>query len=342
MASMAPRKRLGEMLVEAGIIGEDQLHAALRHQRQWGGRLGAILIELKLAGEDAIVDALAVKLGLEIARLEHLEPYAFEQAKGLVPREWAIRNRVFPVAADTGHLVVAMADPSNLALTDELAFRTGRRVKACIAGERAIDAALRAHLGAEPPGQREAIALDAEDDAAVEAVYDPIGATSSDQLAQFFQQGGAAEARAPSAPPAPPAETFRGRPRTPAELQLEDQRTESIPLVQLTPMDLPEAELQPLPVDAAVPDASAEQAAWAGQEGQPAAGGYEGQEGPAAPRELTPEELELLEAIRRLAAGDDTANALLPRARLAGALLRIMLRKQWITEQELLDELAHG
>jgi hypothetical protein len=50
----------------------------------------------------------------------------------------------------------------------------------------------------------------------------------------------------------------------------------------------------------------------------------------------------LLDAIRRLAAGDDTANALLPRARLAGALLRIMLRKQWITEQELLDELAHG
>lgn len=416
---MAPRKRLGEMLVEAGIIDEDQLHAALRHQRQWGGRIGAILVELKLASEEAIVDALAVKLGLEIARLDRLEPYAFEQAKGLVPREWAIRNRVFPIAADTGHLVVAMSDPSNLALTDELAFRTGRRVKACIAGEHAIDAALRAHLGAEAPGQREAIALDVEEDVEAETLLDPIGATSSEQLDQLFRQGAAGPGQRPAAPartaaaprtpaarpaaarPAAAAVAAQDRPPAPPELQLEDQRTEGIPLVPATPIDTPEEAQQPIhlepPAQAlhapqawqaepergpqvpqaagggraqqAAPEAvharaqeavwseqaagagraqqvapeaahaRAQEAAWSEQAAGDGADGTGAQEGV---RELTPEEMELLEALRRLAAGDDSAAALLPRARLLGALLRIMLRRQWITEQELLDELLHG
>ena len=40
IGAMAVKKRLGEMLVDAGIIDETQLHAALGHQRQWGGRLG--------------------------------------------------------------------------------------------------------------------------------------------------------------------------------------------------------------------------------------------------------------------------------------------------------------
>jgi len=160
---MAVKKRLGEMLVEAGIIDETQLHAALGHQRQWGGRLGACLVEMKLASEESIVDALAVKFGFEVARLDQLEPYAFEQAKAILPREYVTRNSIFPIAADTGVLTVAMSDPTNLSLTDELAFKSGRRIKVCIAGENAIAAAVRHHYGEEASSAREAIALDADD-----------------------------------------------------------------------------------------------------------------------------------------------------------------------------------
>src|SRR5512140_3138470 len=107
---MAPKKRLGEMLIEAGVIGETQLKAALGHQRQWGVRLGQALVDLKLASEADIVRALAVKFGFEVAKLDALEPYGLEHALKLLPRDFAIRNNVFPMSADTTTVTVAMSD----------------------------------------------------------------------------------------------------------------------------------------------------------------------------------------------------------------------------------------
>ncbi|HEX9048901.1 MAG TPA: hypothetical protein VF841_00035, partial [Anaeromyxobacter sp.] len=66
---MAVRKRLGELLLEAGIIDGNQLQAALGHQRKWGGRLGQALVDLKLVSEAQIVEALAKKLGYEVVRV---------------------------------------------------------------------------------------------------------------------------------------------------------------------------------------------------------------------------------------------------------------------------------
>ncbi len=49
--NLPAKKRLGELLIEAGVIDETQLKAALGHQRQWGVRLGQSLVDLKLATE---------------------------------------------------------------------------------------------------------------------------------------------------------------------------------------------------------------------------------------------------------------------------------------------------
>jgi type IV pilus assembly protein PilB len=494
---MAVKKRLGEMLVEAGIIDETQLHAALGHQRQWGGRLGQVLVEMKLASEEAIVDALAIKFGFEVARLDQLEPYAFEQAKALVPFDYATRNSIFPIAADTGVLTVAMSDPTNLSLTDELAFKSGRRVRVCIAGENAIVAALRHYFGDESPGAREAIDLDADDGSSVEPIYDPIGATSSEEMSRFYQQspvvvpavvatvsrGPAAPARAaapavptrlatpaasapaakpvpraappttpalrppapasaPIQPPAPaprspapvaapspvpaaspppaaaPALATRPKPRSPGELQLEDQPTGSLPLqpettaaILLEPAQAADEgaeELQPIPLDAE--PLTPEEAAYAqgdaayaqgdaaygqgdatygqgdatyGQGGDAAYGQggdaayqqgdaayaqgdapygqgesavpqgevpyqaeapYEEEwvEGQVRPRELTAEEAMILDELGRLASGDDAAPAIVRPAQLLATLIRLLIRKQLITEQELLDEILRN
>jgi type IV pilus assembly protein PilB len=485
---MAVKKRLGEMLVEAGVIDETQLHAALGHQRQWGGRLGQCLVEMKLASEESIVDALAVKFGFEVARLDRLEPYAFEQARALVPVAYATRNSIFPIAADTAVLTVAMSDPTNLSLTDELAFRSGRRVKVCIAGENAIAAAVRHHYGEEVESGPEAIDLGADDGATMEPIYDPIGATSSEEMNRFYQQDpvpphprsapapapaparpapaapsarpaaptraatpAAAPARAapraapPAAPPAPaapiaPAAPTRGpaapapaaprpAPRTAAELQLEDQPTGSLPLeaeatasilLDATPADDGPEELQPIPLDgeplgpedAGFPAAEgtyapAEAGYAEGEAGYdpaygqgdttyaqgdagyaqgdatyaqgdagypgdasypPAEAGYadpayqpdaayaqgdaayapqppaeeEWVEGPVRPRELTAEESMILDEIGRMAGGDDSAATIVRPAQLLATLIRLLIRKQLITEQELLDEILRG
>jgi hypothetical protein len=205
---VTPKKRLGEMLMETGIIDETQLKAALGHQRQWGVRLGQALVDLKLATEADIVRALSAKFGFPVAQLSELEPYALEQALNLLPRDFAVRHNVFPMAADTGSVTVAMSDPTNLAVADEIRFRTGRRVKVCMGGDREVAEAVRRHY---PAGEAEveAIALDLDaDEGQSEAVFDPFGGGSKDALEAFFGQQppiAAAPAVVAAPPPAAPA-----------------------------------------------------------------------------------------------------------------------------------------
>src|SRR5512138_488701 len=207
---MTPKKRLGEMLIDAGIIDEAQLKAALGHQRQWGVRLGQALVDLKMATEADIVGALSVKFGLGAAELNALEPYALEQALKLLPREFAVRNNVFPMAADTATITVAMSDPTNLAVVDEVRFRTGRKVKVCIGGDHEVAAAVHRHYPGDPGVEAIALDLDA-DDAETEAVFDPFGGGSKDALEAFFAApsdvSAAVDALSDPAPSlAPPAE----------------------------------------------------------------------------------------------------------------------------------------
>src|SRR5512142_187390 len=186
---MTPRKRIGEMLMEAGIIDETQLKAALAHQRQWGVRLGQALVDLKMVTEADVVGALAVKFGFGVAELTSLEPYAHEQALKLLPREFVLRNNVLPMVADTASITVAMSDPTNLAIVDEIRFRTGRKVKVCIGGDREVAEALKKHYPGEPGVEAIALDLDA-DDAEGEAVFDPFGGGSKDALEAFFAAPG--------------------------------------------------------------------------------------------------------------------------------------------------------
>jgi hypothetical protein len=214
---VTPKKRLGEMLIDAGVIGETQLKAALGHQRQWGVRLGQALVDLKLATEADIVRALSVKFGFPVAQLAgpKLEPYALEQALKMLPREFAVRYNVFPMAADTASLTVAMSDPTNLAVIDDISFRTGRRVKVCMGGDREIAEAVRRHY---PVGDAEveAIALDLDaDEGQSEAVFDPFGGGSKDALDAFFgQYEGSAMPHAAAAPA--PAATAQAPAAVPA------------------------------------------------------------------------------------------------------------------------------
>ncbi len=159
MSAGPTKKRIGEMLLEAGIIDETQLKAALGHQRQWGVRLGQALVDLKLATEADIVRALSLKFGFEVAKIDTLEPYGHEQALKLLPRDFTVRNNVFPMWADTANVTVAMSDPTNLSVVDEIRFRTSRRVKVCIGGDREIAEAVKRHY----PGDKnevQAIPLD--------------------------------------------------------------------------------------------------------------------------------------------------------------------------------------
>jgi len=199
-----PRKRLGDMLLDAGVIDPTQVQAALGHQRRWGGRIGQALIDLHMATEEQIVSALAKKLGYERVALDQVEyGPGLELALRLVPHEFAERNQLLPYAADPGNLLVAMADPSNVGVIDELAFRTGRRVKMSIAGDREIARAIRRLYLADKLSV-EAISFDEGEDGPVDIVV-PLDQGYTQGLDDYFQKAAPPGAAPPPPPVAVPA-----------------------------------------------------------------------------------------------------------------------------------------
>ena len=142
------KRRLGEMLLEAGVITQAQLNAALDYQRKSRMKIGNILVCLQLVDEAHVLKALSHKLGVEVLDLDKLQRGPeLDEALALVPRQMAVRHLLLPVACSHTTVTVAMADPFDLAVIDELSFRTGRRVQAGIAGMRPLSAAIRRLYG---------------------------------------------------------------------------------------------------------------------------------------------------------------------------------------------------
>jgi hypothetical protein len=146
---MPPRKRLGQLLTELGVIDEHQLQSALGHQKQWGGKLGAILVQKGFCVEDDLVSALAKHLGMQRVRL----PEAKVDARALkcVSKQIAEKLHVLPYEiSGSGRsevVTIAMSDPTDLSAVDQLAFHTGKRIKPMLAGDAEIVAAILAHYG---------------------------------------------------------------------------------------------------------------------------------------------------------------------------------------------------
>ncbi len=137
------RKKLGVMLVEAGVLTEQSLRRALNEQKRWGGTLGRTLVDMKLIGEPELVRVLSAQLNLPTVDLDKLaiHPTVLE----LVPGELAEQHNLVPFAQPMKFLDVAMADPTNLGIIDELRIRTQLNIRPYLAGPKMIERALAKH-----------------------------------------------------------------------------------------------------------------------------------------------------------------------------------------------------
>ncbi|NTW58001.1 MAG: hypothetical protein HGA43_02390, partial [Nitrospirae bacterium] len=107
---MAERKKLGNLLMEAGLIDEFQLETALSHQRNWGGKLGAIIVELEFAREEDIARVISETMGVPYVNL--FEPEIPPDVIKLLKADMAKKFDVIPVRKEsTNTLVLAMSDP---------------------------------------------------------------------------------------------------------------------------------------------------------------------------------------------------------------------------------------
>ena len=151
MAPRGARRRLGDLLIEAGLLSEQQLKAALNEQRKWGGRLGRTVVELGFVTETAIGQVLAKQLELASIDLDTTE--LPPEAPTWLRLDLCERYGVFPVASNPASrsITIATADPTNLEHLQSLEFATNLKVQPIVATTSAIERAIRKYYFGESP-----------------------------------------------------------------------------------------------------------------------------------------------------------------------------------------------
>jgi hypothetical protein len=137
-------KKLGVLLIEAGLITAAQLQETLRHQRLSGERLGSCLVAEGIINEDSLMDFLAKQTGVPRLDVKTLDiPPAVLQK---IPRRLAEQMNILPVSfKEPKSLVLAMADPMDLNAVDSARFASGLNIEPMVAGHTALRQAINDH-----------------------------------------------------------------------------------------------------------------------------------------------------------------------------------------------------
>ena len=136
--------KMGEMLVEARLLTPAQLTEALRNQVNFGGSLGTNIIDMGFLEEEDLAEFSSRQLGLPCATTEELMSVSPDVIR-LVPKELAEKYMIIPLSREKKRLTLAMLDPSDLSIIDEISFVTGYFIIPVIAPELRLLQALEKH-----------------------------------------------------------------------------------------------------------------------------------------------------------------------------------------------------
>jgi hypothetical protein len=202
------RKKLGEVLLERKLITPAQLSEALNLQRRRGIRLGAALVQCGFIDETNLIAILSDLLGIAVVDLTKVDPDP--HAVEMVKHNFAAENDLFPYAQrwERGrtHLTVAMSDPLNYRIIDELSFITNATIEPVLARPSDVDAAIRRHYGARliRTGDLSPVRLDSTPDETMTVVRrgggeETINTSTGDIVSPFIKK--APEPEVPILPP---------------------------------------------------------------------------------------------------------------------------------------------
>lgn len=372
------RKKIGELLIESGAVSQEQVQKALGQQRAHGTgqRLGSVIITLGFASPAAVARALAHQFALPFVELPEEIP---EQVRSLVSLDFQAEHRIVLFRLErqgrTERLHVAVDDPSDLTVVDEVGFQLNKPVQVHVAAENDIDRALDLVSGralgmlaleesaGEPPelvlGTPEGHWLGLEEtppspSAALSALLDgDLSTTPTPPLLEeddditLITPRSALKSK-PPAPPAPPP--FAG---------------EDDDITLITPRATPRAKAAARPPPPPPPQQESEEvldellgdgepeppkppAAAPSKKGVPVVvfgGAAQGAPLPPPPPELpdiSEEDLKVLEDIERMADGAEATlhTEKVKPARMVASLIRLLIRKRVIREEEFLEELS--
>ncbi len=152
---MTQKKKIGEILKEAGLIDDFQLESALSYQRNGGGKLGAIFVDMGFVREEDIARVLAGQLHVPCVDL--FDPPIPPAVLKLIKPDIAKKYTVIPARKEGDAILVAMADPLDIKSLDEIRFITGLSLKPALASEADIKDAIRKYYDHEEVVRRQTV-----------------------------------------------------------------------------------------------------------------------------------------------------------------------------------------
>lgn len=146
LTSPAPAPRVGDLLLEKGWISDEQIQQALAYQKSRGNKklLGEVLVELEFVTTHQVMEALAGAYGVPFARLT--PKMADPKVVGLLEREFLESQALLPLFLVQGKLTLAMAEPANVFLVDEVERMTGHTVQVVATTPQDIEETLKSIL----------------------------------------------------------------------------------------------------------------------------------------------------------------------------------------------------
>jgi len=140
--------RIGDLLVEAGAITQDQLDQALAKQKEDGGRIGTILQQLGFISKELLITVLTTQMGMEYCDVRGVE--IDESVVGLVPDNLVTKYKVMPIGYKKDNpniLLVAMADPMDLTAVDDISIASGLQIEPLLSFEEDMSSVIDKYYG---------------------------------------------------------------------------------------------------------------------------------------------------------------------------------------------------
>ena len=155
-------KRLGDILIDSEFLTAAELAEALRVQKSQDGKgkkLGEIIVDMGLLSELDILRAISTQYDIPIIDLQNVD--IDPEATKIVSEQYCHENAVIPIGFEGDRLVVALYDPLNILVSDDLQFRTGNEIIQMLAPKKSIEEAISKSFGKEN-AQKAAADLESE------------------------------------------------------------------------------------------------------------------------------------------------------------------------------------
>ncbi|MBU4483099.1 MAG: type II secretion system protein GspE, partial [Actinomycetia bacterium] len=123
------KEKIGQILLSRDIITKEQLEEALDTQRNTGEKLGEILIKKGFISDETLVELISFQRGFEPVDLNKIQDKIDPSVANLISKDFEYKRKIFPFELTDNTLYVAMVDPRDINVIDEIRLLTGYNVK---------------------------------------------------------------------------------------------------------------------------------------------------------------------------------------------------------------------